>query len=263
MRALMLIGLFLALALPGFAADDFAEFDGKQAFDYSQAAIGRTVGDYTFRDSKGAEMALSDYAGKPVVISMIYTSCYHTCPMITNNLIRTTEGARTILDAEDYTILTVGFDAPVDTPDRMRQYARERGIEAPNWHLLSADAATIARLSADLGFIFFPSPKGFDHLAQTTVLTPEGKVFQHVYTANFEAPFLVEPLKELVYGAGPRTFRLADFTEQLTLFCTFYDPKSGRYRFDYSLLVAIIVGSLSLMGIGVFLVREWFFKPRP
>ena len=30
------------------------------------------------------------------------------------------------------------------------------------------------------------------------------------------------------------------------LFCTIYDPTSGRYRFDYSLIVNIVAGSLAL-----------------
>lgn len=242
---------------------DFSEFDGKAAFEYSQAAIGGTVGDYTFLDPDGREVKLSDFEGKPVIISLIYTSCYHTCPLITNNLIRAIGGSRGVVAWEDYTVLTIGFDTRVDTPRQMGIYATERGIDFPNWHILSADAETIANLSRDLGFIFFPSPKGFDHLAQTTVLTQERKVFRHIYTSSFEAPFLVEPLKELIYGAGPRVFKLGHFIEQVKLFCTFFDPKTGRYRFDYSLFIAIIIGSLSLFAIAVFLIREWFFKSRP
>ena len=32
----------------------------------------------------------------------------------------------------------------------------------------------------------------------------------------------------------------------MKLFCTVYDPTSGRYRFDYSLIVNIVAGALAL-----------------
>jgi hypothetical protein len=36
-----------------------------------------------------------------------------------------------------------------------------------------------------------------------------------------------------------------------------YDPRSGRYRFDYSLVVSFVVGLLCLGGIAVFILRSW------
>jgi protein SCO1/2 len=41
------------------------------------------------------------------------------------------------------------------------------------------------------------------------------------------------------------------------LFCTVYDPNSDRYRFDYSIFTAIVVGLLSLGLIAAFIIREW------
>ena len=49
-------------------------------------------------------------------------------------------------------------------------YERSVAIDLPDWEFLSADHATIDGLAADLGFVYVPSPKGFDHLAQTTVI---------------------------------------------------------------------------------------------
>jgi protein SCO1/2 len=41
------------------------------------------------------------------------------------------------------------------------------------------------------------------------------------------------------------------------LFCTIYDPSTGRYRFDYSIFVAMIIGILCLASIAIFIVRAW------
>jgi protein SCO1/2 len=39
---------------------------------------------------------------------------------------------------------------------------------------------------------------------------------------------------------------LEGLVNTVKLFCTIYDPTSGRYRFDYSLIVNILAGGLAL-----------------
>jgi protein SCO1/2 len=108
-----------------------------------------------------------------------------------------------------------------------------------------------------LGFIYFPSPRGFDHLAQTTVVDPEGRVYRHVYGADFEAPALVEPLKELVFGGAADFVSLEGLINRVRLFCTLYDPASERYKFDYSIFISMTVGLLTMIGIAAILVVAW------
>ena len=154
-------------------------------------------------------------------------------------------------------MVTIGFDWAVDTPDRMRLYAAERGIDLPRWHFLASDASTIAALSRDLGFQFYPSAKGFDHLTQTTILDADGVVYRQVYGVDIDAQAFVEPLKELVLAAPREAGVIDHWIDTVKLFCTVYDPNSGRYRFDYSVFMTIIVGALCLFAIAAFLVKEW------
>ena len=41
------------------------------------------------------------------------------------------------------------------------------------------------------------------------------------------------------------------------LLCTVYDPKAGRYRFDYSLIVSIVTGALCFAVVAAFVVHAW------
>jgi len=43
--------------------------------------------------------------------------------------------------------------------------------------------------------------------------------------------------------------------------CTVYDPASGRYRFDYSLIIAFVLGLACLGAVAVFVVRAWIAAP--
>ena len=255
--------LIPAMLLTGAAAQqDVAQYDEATALARSQAAMGRPVGDHVFLDGNGQRITLAALRGKPVVISLIYTSCYHICPTVTTNLAKVVNVAREALGDDSFSVLTIGFDTPNDTPDRMRVFARQRGIDIRDWHFVSTDAATLERLADDLGFSYFSTPKGFDHLIQATVLDAQGTVYRQIYGMAPEPPALVEPLKELLYGNPVVVSPLAGLMNNIKLFCTVYDPTTGRYHFDYSLFVAIAIGLLTLGGTAVFIARAWR-KSRP
>jgi protein SCO1/2 len=252
-----LLAVLPNLSAWGLAPDEPSAFDAEAAIEYSQAAIGRQVGDYRFLDSERNDVRLADLQGKPLVVNLVYTACSYSCPLIVQTLYDAVEVAQDALGADSFAVLTIGFDTQDDTPARMRAFARSQGVDLPNWRFLSGDEATVASLSEDLGFIYFPSPRGFDHLAQTTVIDAEGVVYRHVYGADFTAPAVVEPLKDLVFGRRGNLTSVAGLINRVRLFCTFYDPASERYRFDYAIFIGAAVGSVSLMAIGIILLRAW------
>ncbi len=256
-RRALSIGLLWACLLATSESLAEAPFDRDAALAQSQAAIGHRIGDYTFRDVTGQPFALVSLQGKPLVVSLVYTSCHHVCPLITTNLAKTVRVAREALGEDAFTVATVGFDWAEDTPDRMRMYARERGIDDPDWHFLSGDPASIAALAADLGFLYEASITGYDHLMQTTIVGGDGRIYRQVYGQAFPATALVEPLKELVFSTPPDASFVEHWVDNLLLFCTVYDPNTGRYRFDYSIFMTIAVGLLCLGALFTFIVREW------
>lgn len=231
-------------------------FDGDAAYALSQQALGRTVGDYRLTAADGREVRLADLRGRPVVVSLVYTSCYQICSMTTRSLAKTVRAARAVLGDDSFTVLTIGFDTPVDTPDAMAAFAVEQGVSENDWHFLSGDAATLAALTRDLGFTYQRSPKGFDHLLQTSVLDAEGRVYRQVYGEVIDAPWLVEPLKQLVFGTTPEDGVLMQITNRVRMYCVTYDPATGAYRYDYSLYIGMAIGGLIIAGIAGFLLRE-------
>jgi protein SCO1/2 len=232
-------------------------FDRSKALAYSQDAIGGQTGDHRFLDSRGRPVQLADLRGRPLVVSLIYTSCAHTCPMVTQSLARAVEAARDLLGERSFAVATVGFDTRADHPARMRAFAREQGVALDDWWFLSADAATIEALTGELGFVFYASPRGFDHITQTTILDADGRVYAQVYGETFGPPAIAEPLKRLSMGRPAADGALAGMLERVRLVCTFYDPASDRYRLDYSLIIAAVVGFACLAAVAIFLLRAW------
>jgi protein SCO1/2 len=251
-RIAVLLLTLLALSALG------AEYDRSSALEISQSAIGRQLQDYILRDTDGQPFPISELRGKPLVVSMIYTSCHHICPTITRNLGGKIEVAREALGEDAFNVITVGFDWRVDTPERMREFESRLGVDdVPNWHFLATEAGVIDELSDNLGFLFYPSAKGFDHLAQATVIDADGRIYRQVYGVDVETTAIVEPLKELVFNTPRSAGFVEHWVSTFRLFCTVYDPNSDRYRFDYSIFTAIVVGMLSLGLIATFIIREW------
>jgi protein SCO1/2 len=235
--------------------------DAKTALDASQAAIGTTVGDHALTTADGRRITLAGFRGKPLVISPIYTSCFEICPTTTRHLARVAGIASSVVGEEGFSVLTVGFDTPNDTPERMREYARERGIDSPQWTFASGDARTVAALLADIGFLYQPTAAGFDHLIQATIVDGEGRVYRQVYGQEFEAPLLVDGIKRLVTGQRAAESTLPALVESVRLLCTVFDPKSGRYRFDWSLILSFAIGVSCLGAVAVFIWRSWREMP--
>ena len=231
--------------------------DEKAVLAFSQSVIGKALGDHTLINPQGQKIPLSSYRGRPLVISMIYTSCYHICPTVTQHLSTVMKKAKAALGKNTFNVITVGFDSPNDTPDAMRVFAAQQGVDSDNWQFLSADQETINALAQDLGFQFKASPKGFDHLIQATIVDGAGQIYRQVYDMNFSTPLMIEPLKELLDGQ-PRTGSLiSHIGGKIRLFCTVYDPANDRYYVDYSIFIGLFIGLTSMGAILYIVIREW------
>ncbi|MCP4491383.1 MAG: SCO family protein [Gammaproteobacteria bacterium] len=267
MRAFALICVFLIYTLPLLGANTSqlpGINSGIQTFDYdaalatSQGALGNRVGGYSFIDASGNAVGIESFHGKPLVISMVYTSCFQICPMTTRHLAKVVEKARATLGNDSFAVAVIGFDTAVDTPQAMLYFANTQGIGDKGWHLLSADQASVNALSRDIGFLFTPSSNGFDHLIQATILDAEGKVYRQVYGQVFSTPQMIDPLMELVLGQAPaKASFLSNLGDKIKLFCTTYDPVRDGYFFDYSLFIGMFIGAAIIIFTGFTMVREY------
>jgi protein SCO1/2 len=252
--ALFAVALAAACASAGSASAQAPDYD--KALRASQAAIGRPVGEWTLRDTAGREVRLSDYRGKPLVVSFVYTGCFQACPVTTRFLATAVRAARSALGQDSFNVVTIGFNQPFDGPEAMASFARQNRIDDPRWAFLSLPAESVEPLTRAFGFSFNATPKGFDHVTQATVVDADGVIYRQVYGEMFELPMLVGPIKELLAGDAARTLTVDNVWTKVKLYCTVYDPVAGGYRLNYSLFVEIFAGVTFLGGLAWFALRE-------
>lgn len=230
--------------------------DRQAAVAYSQKAIGRRLGDLGFVDHDNRQVRLSEFRGKPLIMSAIFTACTQSCPLLMQSLANAVRVARSALGPNAFSVVTVGFDPVVDTPARMRAYARSQGIDLAGWRFLGGDHRTVDALLDDLGFLYVPSARGFDHVAQVSLVDADGRISAQVYGDNFAAAAVVDPLKSMLLRRSLNLGDVAGLIDRVRLFCTFYDPREDRYYFDYSIFIVLAVGTASLSGLLFILVRS-------
>lgn len=239
-----------------------AKMSEAEALKASQAALGRVVrSGGRFIDHRGREATVEGARGKALVVSFIYTSCASVCPTITQSLERAVGEARKAFGGEDFEVWTVGFDTGFDTPEQMRRFAGTQGINIDNWRFLSGDLLSVVQMTDDLGFLFFRSAKGFDHLSQVTVIDKEGKVYRQVYGDSFDMPHLLEPLKEIVFDRQKSVFTAEGLAKRIKFFCTVYDPAKDRYIFDYSIFIEASAG-IVVMSVPIWVLIRHVWRNR-
>lgn len=241
-----LIGLVLLVAWNlafGQALPAGTKLDPREAVARSQEAIGRQVGEHTLTASDGRAIRLSDFRGRPLVVSFIYTGCFQVCPTTTKFLGEAVGAARKAVGRDSFDILTIGFNLPFDSPTAMREFALKQGLGDARWTFATPSPDTLDALAREMGFQWVPTAAGFDHLTQATILDREGRVFRQVYGDSFELPMFVAPLRELVLGDPAPKNDVAGWIERVRVLCTVYDPRAGRYRLNYGLFVELFTGS--------------------
>jgi len=251
------LAALLLMSLPAFAQSG-PRIDAAEALAISEAAIGGQVGDHRLLRSDGTTLTLSELRGRPLVVSLIYTSCSTVCPVSTQTLKASVAQARKALGTDSFRILAVGFDARNDTPRRMTAFARDNAIDGdPDWHVVSGSPAALEALMDDVGFSYSAAAGGFEHVSQTTIVDADGRVYRQVYGDEFPLQVFMEPLKELVFGITVSSFTPTALADRLRFICTVYDPKTGRYRTEYAIYIGITAGAVSLILMGWVIVRMW------
>ena len=82
-------------------------------------------------------------------------------------------------------------------------------------------------------------------MIQATIVDAEGRIYRQVYGDAFELPMFIGPLKELLSGQARQALTVENIWLKVKLYCTVYDPTSGRYKFNYSLFVELFAGITS------------------
>ncbi len=209
-------------------------------------------GDLTFRDDTGATVRLSDYFGKPTILTLNYYHCPNMCPLSFDHLTNALADLPYDL-GKQYQVVTVSID-PRETPDLaaetkwiyVRTYARP-GL-GDGWHFLTGEESSIEQLAQAVGFRYEYNAETdeYAHPLGLIFLTADGKITRYIYGTDYASRDVRLALDEASQG------KIASPIDQLLLICYHYDPANGRYS-STILDVTRIAGVTTVLGLGLFI----------
>lgn len=97
---------------------------------------------FTLMDQSGQAVSLQDFLGKVVVVSFIYTNCKTICPLLTEEL-KQLQKALGPLMGREIVFLSLTIDPQRDTPEVLKRYGEEHGVDFQSWRFLTGSKEQI------------------------------------------------------------------------------------------------------------------------
>ncbi|MGB1286725.1 MAG: SCO family protein [Aggregatilineales bacterium] len=142
--------ILLSSATPA-ASDTVSQSDLETGIERKNPA--REMPDFTLTDHTGEVVSLSDFAGKPTLISFGFTNCPDICPLTLNDMrrIETVLTENGVGDALNYVFISV--DGERDTPEVLNDYLDIRRVQGIVTGLTGSEA-DVRRMGVDYGLKF-------------------------------------------------------------------------------------------------------------
>lgn len=157
--------------------------------DVEPLEIGDVMPDYSFTNSFGKKISLSDYKGQALAFTFIFTRCPfpNFCPRMNKNF----EGAYDILKegAEkgngptNFHFISISFDPEFDTPERLKTYSETFHFDPAKWDFATGAMIDIDAITEQFGLYFAYDKGNFDHNLRTVVIDAAGKV-AYIFIGN-------------------------------------------------------------------------------
>ena len=142
---------------------------------------GSMLPDYTLTNELGHVIRLSDFRGKVLAFTFIFTRCPYPdfCPRMTDLFARAQKTLSAQTDApKNLRFLSISFDPEHDTPELLRAYAERQHYDPSHWTLATGAWDQLEPLTGHFGLIFGRDvpPEKMEHNLRTVVVKPSGKI---------------------------------------------------------------------------------------
>jgi protein SCO1/2 len=157
--------------------------------------VGQAAPDFSLTDQNHEQVKLSQFAGRVVAITFVYTRCPfpNFCFRLTNNFARLRKRFAGKM-GRGLILLTITLDPVHDQPETLAEYGRTWNIDRKGWHLLTGPPAEVQKFCERFGVAFFPDEGQLIHSLHTLIIDRQGKL-----AANLEGnEFTTEQLGDLV-----------------------------------------------------------------
>ena len=167
--------------------------------DVEPLAVGDKMADYTFTNTLGRVVRISDFKGKALAFTFIFTRCpFPTfCPRLSSNF----ESAQQLLKAmsggpTNWHILSITIDPDYDTPERLKEYSARYHADPQHWDYLTAPLIDITAIGEQFGLQFWRAnpAEPINHNVRSVVVDANGIIQWITPDNDFKPDVLAEQM---------------------------------------------------------------------
>lgn len=145
---------------------------------------------YTFINHEGKLLQLSEWRGKPIILSMEYSNCRFMCSTTFSQLKQLQAAADEKKINIDFVI--VSLDPDNDTPEGWRQYRDSWQVNRNNWHMLTGSKATTKEFAALVGIKYWYYDEHILHDFKILRLNSRGEIEKEITTYGADPDYLLK-----------------------------------------------------------------------
>ena len=153
---------------------------------------GEVVPNFELLDQNGKQVRLSDFRGRAVIITFIYTRCPlpNFCPLMSKNF----EALQQRLDKEfpgRFQLVSITIDPKFDRPEILKDYAGRYAVNGKSWTFATGSEDEIAAVANLFGLVREWDGGMISHNLRTALIGPDGRL-RHVWKSNVWTPYEVD-----------------------------------------------------------------------
>ena len=169
----------------------------QRAIDQSLPKIGPAP-DFALTSQDGVPVALSDFRGKVVAVTFIFTRCTDTCPVLTPMMSFVQDRLGRDF-GQKIVFISVTVDPEHDTPEVLKEYAGAFGADPAGWFFLTGAPDGIRDLTRRYGvFASKDADGGVEHSFLTSIIDPQGTLRVQYLGVRFDPEEFRRDLLSLV-----------------------------------------------------------------
>jgi protein SCO1/2 len=159
----------------------------------------RPAPEFTLINQHAKPVKLSDYRGKAVLVSFIFTTCNGSCPATTHRLAKVHDAlAKEPELHKQVHFVSITLDPARDTPEMLRGYMKLYELDEEHWTCVTGPVKDVIKVHAAWDMWAKPAANGqLDHPSRVFLVDKEGRV-REIYNLDFlRIPWVVEDIREV------------------------------------------------------------------
>lgn len=199
LRYMLAAGLVVVASAGGLATIDASSSRGELPFPAEALRTAQRAPELRLVNQVGERFDLEEQRGRVVVLTGVYASCPHACPLILAQARRVIEELSPA-ERDDLRLVAVTMDPGYDSREVLAELADRHGLSAPVYNLVTGSPVEVDHVLDAIGLTRSRDPETgvIDHANLFVLIDRDGKIAYRLTLGELQERWLASALRVLL-----------------------------------------------------------------